>query len=195
MRISRIHLSLIASLMLGLTTSLQAADPVLVQFETTAGAFIVQLDPERAPLSVANFLKYVDEGFYTGTIFHRVVNGFVIQGGGFTKDLKLKPPHPGIPNESGNGLSNRRGTIAMARTGEPHSGDAQFYINLADNIPLDPKPTRWGYAVFGEVIQGMEVIDDIGHRLTGIQGGMSDVPVEPATIQKASLLKPPSVAR
>jgi peptidyl-prolyl cis-trans isomerase A (cyclophilin A) len=192
MRNSRIQLSLIASLLLGFAGSLPAADPVLVQFETSAGSFIVQLDLERAPLSVENFLKYVDEGFYAGTIFHRVVNGFVIQGGGFTRDLKLKEPHPGVPNESGNGLSNRRGTIAMARTGEPHSGDSQFYINLADNVPLDPKPTRWGYAVFGEVIQGMEVIDDIGHRLTSVQGGMSDVPVEAVIIQKASFLKPPA---
>jgi cyclophilin family peptidyl-prolyl cis-trans isomerase len=192
MRISGIHLPLFASLLLGYAGSLQAADPMLVQFETSAGSFLVQLDRERAPLSVENFLKYVNEGFYTGTIFHRVVSGFVIQGGGFTGDLKLKPPHPGVPNESGNGLSNRRGTIAMARTGEPHSGDSQFYINLADNVPLDPKPTRWGYAVFGEVIQGMEVVDDIGHRLTGVQGGMSDVPVEAVIIQKASFLKPPA---
>jgi cyclophilin family peptidyl-prolyl cis-trans isomerase len=192
MRNSRIQLSLIASLLLGFAGCLQAADPVLVQFETSAGSFIVQLDPERAPLSVENFLKYVDEGFYAGTIFHRVVSGFVVQGGGYNRDLKLKAPHPGVPNESGNGLSNRRGTIAMARTGTPHSGDSQFYINLADNVPLDPKPTRWGYAVFGEVIQGMEVIDDIGHRLTSVQGGMSDVPVEAVTIQKASFLKPPA---
>jgi cyclophilin family peptidyl-prolyl cis-trans isomerase len=192
MRISKICLPLIASLMLGLGTGAQAADPVLVQLETSAGAFIVQLDPERAPLSVANFLKYVNEGFYTNTIFHRVVNGFVIQGGGFTRDLNLKAPHPGVANESGNGLSNRRGTIAMARSGEPHSGDSQFYINLADNLSLDPKPTRWGYAVFGEVIQGMDVIDDIGHRLTSVQSEMSDVPVEPVTIQKVSLLKPPA---
>lgn len=192
MRNPRIQLSLIVCLLLGMTTSLQAADPVLVQFETSAGAFIVQLDPERAPLSVENFLKYVDEDFYAGTIFHRVVSGFVIQGGGFTSDLKIKEPHPGVPNESGNGLSNRRGTIAMARTNAPHSGDSQFYINLADNVSLDPKPTRWGYAVFGEVIQGMEVIDDIGHRLTGVKGGMSDVPVEAVIIQKASFLKPPA---
>lgn len=192
MRISRVCLPLIASLILNLGAGAQAADPVLVQFETSAGAFIVQLDPERAPLSVDNFLKYVDEGFYSGTIFHRVVNGFVIQGGGFTPDLNLKDAHPGVPNEAGNGLSNRRGTIAMARTGEPHSGDSQFYINLADNISLDPKPTRWGYAVFGEVIQGMDVVDDIGHRLTGVKGGMSDVPAETVVIQKASLLKPPA---
>lgn len=192
MRISKICLPLITSLMLGLATGVQAADPVLVQFETSAGAFIVQLDPERAPLSVDNFLKYVNEGFYTNTIFHRVVNGFVIQGGGFTRDLKLKEAHPGVPNESGNGLSNRRGTIAMARTGEPHSGDSQFYINLADNFALDPKPTRWGYAVFGEVVQGMDVVDDMGHRLTGVQNEMSDVPVEPVIIQKATLLKPPA---
>ena len=192
MRISKTCLSLIASLMLGLGSGAQAADPVLVQFETSAGAFIVQLDPERAPLTVDNFLKYVNEGFYAGTVFHRVVNGFVIQGGGYTPDLQLKAAHPGVPNESGNGLSNRRGTIALARTGDPHSGDAQFYINLADNPPLDPKPTRWGYAVFGEVVQGMDVVDDIGHRLTGVKDGMSDVPAEPVVIQKASLLKPPA---
>lgn len=192
MRHCRVHLSLIASLLLGLSPGLQAADPVLVQFETSAGAFIVQLDPERAPLSVENFLRYVNEGFYTGTVFHRVVSGFVIQGGGYTRDLQLKPPQPGVPNEAGNGLSNRRGTIAMARTGAPHSADSQFYINLADNVALDPKPTRWGYAVFGEVIQGMEVIDDIGHRLTGVKDGMADVPVEAVIIQKASHLKPPA---
>jgi peptidyl-prolyl cis-trans isomerase A (cyclophilin A)/peptidyl-prolyl cis-trans isomerase B (cyclophilin B) len=192
MRKSGFLVALIAAFLLGTTGSLQAADPVLVQFETSAGAFIVQLDPERAPLTVENFLKYVNEGFYSGTIFHRVVSGFVVQGGGYTRDLKLKAPRPGVPNESGNGLGNRRGTIAMARTGDPHSADSQFYINLADNVPLDPKPTRWGYAVFGEVIQGMEVIDDIGHRLTGVQAGMSDVPVEVVIIQKASFLKPPA---
>jgi len=162
-----------------------------VKVETSAGDFVVALDEGRAPLSVANFLKYVHDGFYDGTIFHRVVNGFVIQGGGYTPDLALKPPGPALVNESGNGLSNRRGTIAMARTGEPHSADAQFYVNLADNLALDPKPTRWGYAVFGEVIQGMEIVDEIGHRATGSKSGMQDVPVEPVVIRKMSVLKIP----
>src|SRR5690606_21177518 len=101
----------------------------------------------RAPITVTNFLEYVGSGFYAGTIFHRVVDGFVVQGGGYTGELELKPVRQTIPNESGNGLSNRRGTVAMARTADAHSADAQFYINLADNVGLDPKPTRWGYAV------------------------------------------------
>ena len=143
---------------------------------------------------MANFLGYVDSGFYDGTVFHRVVSGFVIQGGGYTADMTLKPPRPPVVNEAGNGLSNRRGTVAMARTGEPHSGDAQFYVNLADNLALDPKPTRWGYAVFGEVVQGIEIVDEIGHRPTGAKAGMQDVPLEPVVIRKVSVLKTP-VAR
>ncbi|MEZ5566208.1 MAG: peptidylprolyl isomerase [Gammaproteobacteria bacterium] len=166
------------------------ADATRVKFETSAGDFVVQLDESRAPLTVANFLQYVKDGFYAGTTFHRVVNGFVIQGGGFTPELKLKPAQPPVPNESGNGLSNRRGTIAMARTGDPHSADAQFYINLADNLELDPKATRWGYAVFGEVVQGMDVVDEIGHRPTGRQGDMQDVPLKPVVIENASVLAP-----
>ena len=142
------------------------ADYPKVRIETSAGAFVVQLDDERAPLTVANFLQYVDSGFYTDTIFHRVVGGFVIQGGGYTADLKPKETGESIPNESGNGLSNRRLTIAMARSSDPHTADSQFYINLADNTPLDPKPTRWGYTVFGKVISGEQVIDDIGYRAT-----------------------------
>ena len=166
-----------------------AADLPQIKVETSAGNFVLELDDSRAPLSVANFLQYVADGFYAGTVFHRVVNGFVIQGGGFTPDLKLKPPKPAVPNESGNGLSNRRGTVAMARTGEPHSADAQFYINLADNLALDPKPTRWGYTVFGQVIEGLDIVDEIGHRSTGTRDGMQDVPVEPVVIRKVSVLK------
>ena len=138
--------------------------------ETTAGSITVELNPNRAPLSVKNFLEYVESGFYEGTIFHRVVGGFVIQGGGYTADLKLKPTRPNIPNEAGNGLSNLRGTVAMARTGDPHSADSQFFINLVNNDRLDPMPTRWGYAVFGEVVEGMDVVDDIGYRATGPAG-------------------------
>lgn len=167
------------------------AEPTQVKVETSAGDFVLQLDESRAPLTVANFLQYVNDGFYVGTIFHRVVNGFVIQGGGFTPDLVQKPPRSTVVNESGNGLSNRRGSVAMARTAEPHSADSQFYVNLADNLALDSKPTRWGYAVFGEVIQGLEIVDEIGHRVTGSKGGMQDVPEEPVVIKKISVVRIP----
>ncbi len=174
------------------TTSTSAAGTARVRIETSAGNIVVQLEPERAPLSVANFLRYAREGFYEGTIFHRVVSGFVIQGGGYDEQLALRSPRPGIPNESGNGLVNRRGTIAMARTAEPHSADAQFYINLADNLVLDPKPTRWGYAVFGEVVEGLEVVDEIGHQATAARGEMPDVPVKPVVIRKVVVLSGPA---
>jgi cyclophilin family peptidyl-prolyl cis-trans isomerase len=164
-----------------------AADPQ-VEVETSAGRFVIQLDPGRAPLTVANFLAYVAAGHYDGLLFHRVVDGFVIQGGGYTPELKLKAVTRTVPNESGNGLSNRRGTVAMARTNDPHSADSQFYVNLADNVTLDPKPTRWGYAVFGQVVQGMEVVDDIGHRPTASRDGMNDVPVQPVVIRRVRLL-------
>lgn len=183
-----LSLSLAALAFLG---QAHGAGPTQVKVETSAGDFVLQLDEARAPLTVANFLQYVNEGFYDGTIFHRVVNGFVIQGGGYTQDMAPKTPRPGVANESGNGLTNRRGSLAMARTGEPHSGDSQFYINLADNLALDPKPTRWGYAVFGEVIQGLEVVDEIGHMATGSKAGMQDVPVEPVVIRKVTVLKTP----
>ena len=165
-----------------------AAEAPRVRIETSAGAFVVELDQERAPLTVRNFLQYATGGYYENTIFHRVVNGFVIQGGGYAQDLVAKPARPPIPNESGNGLPNHRGTIAMARTADPHSADAQFYINLADNVTLDPKPTRWGYAVFGRVVEGLNVVDDIGHRATTVKGGMQDVPVEPVVIQRVAVI-------
>lgn len=187
-------LALLALGTVGVLGPAQGAEPTQVKVETSAGNFVMELDGIRAPLTVANFLKYANEGFYDGTIFHRVVNGFVIQGGGYTPDMTLKPPRAGLANESGNGLTNRRGSVAMARTAEPHSADSQFYVNLADNLALDPKPTRWGYAVFGEVIQGMEVVDEIGHRATGNKAGMQDVPVEPVVIRKVTVLKTP-VAR
>ena len=155
-----------------------------VLIETTAGSMTVELNPARAPLTVKNFLEYADNGFYEGTIFHRVVASFVIQGGGYTTDFKLKTTRPNIPNESGNGLRNLRGTIAMARAGDPHSADSQFFINLANTDRLDPMPTRWGYAVFGEIVEGMDVVDDIGYRATG----PDDVPAVPVIIEKISLL-------
>lgn len=160
-----------------------------VLIETTAGSMTVELNPARAPLTVKNFLEYADNGFYEGTIFHRVVASFVIQGGGYTTDFKLKTPRPNIPNESGNGLRNLRGTIAMARAGDPHSADSQFFINLANTDRLDPMPTRWGYAVFGEIVEGMDVVDDIGYRTTGPAGPFSsNVPAVPVIIEKISLL-------
>jgi len=163
-----------------------------VRFETTAGDFVVELDADRSPITVKNFLYYVESGFYEGTIFHRVVADFVIQGGGYTADLKDKPAGDAIPNESGNGLSNRRMTIAMARTGTPHSADSQFYINLAENTPLDPKPTRWGYAVFGTVIDGMDAIDDISYRPLSPEGSFEHLPAVPVIIEKAVIVTQPT---
>ncbi len=159
-----------------------------VRIETTAGSFTVELDEGRAPLTVANFIQYVRDGFYEGTIFHRVMDGFVIQGGGYTPDLEAKPTRPPIPNESGNGLQNRRLSIAMARTNDPHSADSQFYINLQDNTTLDPIPTRWGYAVFGQVIEGFDVVDDIGHRATSPKGNFQNLPAAPVIIERTVLV-------
>ncbi len=183
------HRAWLAALLVGIGLSSQSrAETTRVRIETSVGNIVVKLEAERAPLTVNNFLKYARDGFYEGTIFHRVVNGFVIQGGGFNKDISLKPTRPGIPNESGNGLSNRRGTVAMARTGEPHSADAQFYVNLADNLVLDPKPTRWGFTVFGEVVEGLDVVDEIGHRATTTRGELQDLPLDPVVINKVVVL-------
>ena len=169
------------------TTTVTAAPRVRVH--TNAGDFVIELDRGRAPLTVDVFLKYVKQDFYSGVIFHRVVQGFVAQAGGYTADFTQKATTGTVINESGNGLSNLRGTVGFARTNEPHSGTSQFYINLADNIDLNPRPTRWGYAVFGKVVEGMEVVDDIGHRPTA-GGGPFDrsVPVEPITIERIELL-------
>lgn len=190
MRMQRPLTALLASALaaFGATGAASAAEFPQVRFVTNAGSFVVQLDDSRAPLTVANFLQYVNDGFYTGTIFHRVVDGFVVQGGGFGEDLQPRTTREKVPNEAGNGLSNRRGTIAMARTAEPHSADSQFYLNLNDNAMLDPLPTRWGYAVFGEVIAGMNVVDDIGHRATTIRGEFRELPVIPVMIERAEVL-------
>lgn len=179
---------------LWLTSSLALADATLpnfprVEIETSLGSFVVELDARRAPLTARNFLGHVASGHYEGTVFHRVVQGFVIQGGGYTTDFELKPTSHMVANEAGNGLSNRRGTIAMARTNDPHSADTQFYVNLVDNASLDPNPSRWGYAVFGTVISGMEVVDAIGHVATGAAGPFDrDVPQAPVVIREARLL-------
>jgi cyclophilin family peptidyl-prolyl cis-trans isomerase len=161
-----------------------------VRVTTNMGDFVIELIPDRAPLTVANFLRYVKEGYYSGTLFHRVVANFVIQGGGHSaSDLKLKPVHDSVNNESGNGLQNKRGMVGLARGESPHSGNAQFYVNLVDNPDLDPLPTRWGYAVFGRVVQGMDVVDRIGVTPTGASGPFkSDTPLKPVIIEKVELI-------
>nr|WP_320135792.1 peptidylprolyl isomerase [uncultured Amphritea sp.] len=161
-------------------------NPVVVM-TTSAGVIELELMPEQAPLTVANFLRYVDSGFFTDTIFHRVIDNFMIQGGGFSADLERKDTLPPVRNESANGLPNMRGTIAMARTNDPDSATSQFFINLKNNDFLNAKGPRPGYAVFGKVINGMDIITQIGHVQTGRQGPYSDVPVEPIVIQNMAL--------
>ena len=166
--------------------------PVDVQVVTSMGNFTIQLLPERAPLTVAQFLKYVDQGHYSGTLFHRVIPNFVIQGGGFDATYKLKDAPAKVANESGNGLTNQRGTVGLARSGEPHSGDCQFYVNLFDNAALDPNQTRWGYAVFGKIVQGMEVVDRIGNVATGSRGPFrEDAPLQPVVIERIERVAAP----
>lgn len=160
-----------------------------VLIETSMGDIVIELNHDRAPLTVENFVRFVAEGYYDGTIFHRVDPTFLIQGGSLLPDLTRKPTERTVPNESGNGLSNRRGTIGMARDPEPHSAAAEFYFNLVDNIALDPRPSRWGYAVFGEVVEGLEVLDTMAGVATGAAGEFDrDVPVRPIVIEKISLI-------
>jgi peptidyl-prolyl cis-trans isomerase A (cyclophilin A) len=169
-----------------------AAGSPQVQVVTSMGNFTIELNAERAPLTVAHFLKYVDQGHYTGTVFHRVVANFVIQGGGFDADNKLKPAPTKVVNESGNGLTNQRATVGMARSSEPHGSDAQFYVNLYDNEALDPNKTRWGYAVFGRVVQGMDVVDRIGNVATGARGPFKeDSPLKPVIIERIERVASP----
>jgi cyclophilin family peptidyl-prolyl cis-trans isomerase len=177
--------------LLGLLLSLQAgaASVERVRVTTNFGAFIIEMQRDRAPLTVENFLGYVRTGYYTNTLFHRVISNFVIQGGGVGPDYKAKPTQKPIPNEAGNGLKNLRGTVGLARASGPHSGDCQFYVNVADNADLDPLPTRWGYAVFGRVIEGMEVVDRISVSPTGPMGPFKqDAPLQPVVIQKIELM-------
>jgi peptidyl-prolyl cis-trans isomerase A (cyclophilin A)/peptidyl-prolyl cis-trans isomerase B (cyclophilin B) len=172
-----------------------AAEPERVRVVTNQGTFVVQLERDRAPLTVENFLSYVRAGHYTNTLFHRVIANFVIQGGGVSPDFKAKPVNKPIANEAGNGLKNLRGTVGLARASGPHTGDCQFYVNIADNADLDPLPTRWGYAVFGRVVEGMDVIDRISVAPTGPMGPFkSDAPVEPIVIEKIELVAAAAVA-
>jgi peptidyl-prolyl cis-trans isomerase A (cyclophilin A) len=190
----RTRIALLAGVLLSalLSGSAAAADeqPTQVKVTTNMGDFVIEVRSDRAPLTAANFLRYVREGFYTNTVFHRVIANFVIQGGGHdATTLQLKPTHESVFNESGNGLQNKRGTVGMARADPPHSGNAQFYVNLVDNPDLDPVPTRWGYTVFGRVVQGMDVIDRIGETPTGATGPFkSDAPLKPVIIQKMEII-------
>jgi cyclophilin family peptidyl-prolyl cis-trans isomerase len=176
---------LAATLATGATAGAQGNPQVTL--ETNKGVILIELYPDKAPKSVANFLEYVRSGFYAGTVFHRVIDGFMIQGGGFTEDLKKKDTRAPVENESENGLSNARGTIAMARTSDPDSATAQFYINSVDNEGLDSGKTAdgWGYTVFGKVIEGMEVVDEISKVQTHLKNGMQNVPREPVVILSA----------
>ncbi len=164
------------------------AAPTKVRLETNLGVIVIALDSQAAPKTVDNFLAYVRDGFYNGTIFHRVIRGFMIQGGGFTETMQQKATQAPIPNEADNGLKNLRGTVAMARTSDPHSATAQFFINTVDNAPLDftGKDGRgWGYCVFGRVVEGMDVVDAIEKEPTTFRGGAGDVPVRTVIIKKA----------
>ena len=161
-----------------------------VTMETSVGTITLELDGEKSPKTVANFVKYADDGFYDGTIFHRVIDGFMIQGGGFTRDLNQKQTREAIPNEAANGLKNRRGTIAMARTMVPDSATSQFFINLVDNDFLDFRsetPQGYGYAVFGEVTDGMDVVDAIAKVKTGFAGPHQNVPEEAVVIRRVTV--------
>ena len=161
-----------------------------VQFQTSAGDFVIELNAEKAPKTVENFLQYVNDKHYEGTVFHRVIDGFMVQGGGFTLAMAQKPTRGPIPLEAANGLRNDRGTIAMARSGNPNSATAQFFVNVVDNPGLNaPQPDGFGYAVFGKVSSGMETIDKIRALPTGNKSGMQNVPLTPITINFVRILK------
>ena len=155
----------------------------MIRFETTLGDFTIEFFEKEAPLSVANFLRYIDDGFFDGTIFHRIVPGFVIQGGGFTEDMTQKRTQPPVKNEADNGLKNQRGTLSMARTNDINSATSQFFVNLKDNDFLDHSRANFGYAVFARVTDGMDVVDKIAAVKTGRQRGFDDVPVAPVTMK------------
>jgi peptidyl-prolyl cis-trans isomerase B (cyclophilin B) len=174
----------------GATAQAQTEAP-RVQLDTSKGIIVIELNPQAAPKTTANFLAYVQSGFYANTIFHRVIKGFMIQGGGFTADMRQKSTQPSIVNEADNGLKNSVGTIAMARTNDPHSATAQFFINTAENTFLDYKGKNardWGYCVFGRVIQGLEVARAIEAVPTTMRSGNRDVPAELVIIKSATLL-------
>jgi cyclophilin family peptidyl-prolyl cis-trans isomerase len=180
------------SLMLALITVFSNplwAEPIDVLLQTNQGDIRLALDKDKAPITVENFVTYANQGFYDGTIFHRVIQGFMIQGGGYTPEMQKKATRDPIRNEANNGLKNKRGNIAMARTPPPHTATAQFFINLKDNGFLDHKDeANWGYAVFGKVTEGMGVVDRIAEQPTGVKHRMRDVPLSPVIIEKVTVL-------
>jgi cyclophilin family peptidyl-prolyl cis-trans isomerase len=171
---------------------LSAQDNPQAMIHTSLGDIQLELYADKAPISVENFINYARSGFYDGTIFHRVIGGFMIQGGGFTSDMQKKDVSEPIQNEAGNGVSNMRGTVSMARTNDPHSATAQFFVNVQNNTNLDfsggTNSRNWGYAVFGRVISGMDVVDEIRFVATETQGRFSDVPIEPVTIDSVEII-------
>ena len=190
MRLGNLSRIALAAALVAPATGLEGADNPLVVIETSLGNITVEVYPDRAPKSVENFLGYVKDGFYDGTVFHRVIRGFMIQGGGLTADLERKPPRAPVENEAANGLKNQRGTVAMARTAEIHSATSQFFINTADNGALDHKgggARDYGYCIFGKVTEGMDVVDKIEKVETGEKSGYQNVPVEPVVIKSARL--------
>lgn len=172
------------------SATLFAANPIVIM-ETNLGPIEIELNPEQAPITVENFVDYTNKGFYDGTIFHRVIPGFMAQGGGFEADMSQKPTSAPIKNESNNGLKNKRGTIAMARTSAPNSATSQFFINLVDNDFLNGASSKPGYTVFGEVINGMEIVDKMAKIPTGRSGYHGDVPNETITIKSVTLKPAP----
>jgi len=182
----RVFMSIAAAVMTLLVAGAAVAAGPKVKVETSKGAFVIELYPDKAPISVKNFLEYVDSKFYDGTIFHRVIKGFMVQGGGFTPDMKQKDTRPPIKLEAGNGLSNTKGMVAMARTMVQDSATAQFFVNHVDNARLDNY--GGGYAVFGKVVEGMEVVEAIANVRTGQKNGMGDVPEETVTIKSVRKL-------
>jgi peptidyl-prolyl cis-trans isomerase B (cyclophilin B) len=193
-RVRFVVAALVAPLLIAVAASSMAQEKApRVRLETTMGNIVLELDPAHAPVTVENFVTYVVDGFYDGTIFHRVIGNFMIQGGGYTDDFSRKQTRPPIKNEADNGLKNVRGSIAMARTRDPHSASAQFFINVVDNASLDhtaPDARGWGYAVFGRVAEGMDVVDKIRNQATGVQAGFRDVPKKTITITRAVVEAP-----
>ena len=184
----RAFIGLVVAGVWGLPAYAQAATSV--QFQTSVGDFVIELNAEKAPKTVENFLQYVNDKHYEGTIFHRVIDGFMVQGGGFSASMAQKPTRGPIALEAANGLRNDRGTIAMARSGNPNSATSQFFINVVDNAGLNaPQPDGFGYAVFGKVSSGMETIDKIRTLPTGTKAGMQNVPLTPITINSVRILK------
>ena len=186
----KIRIALVTITLMTITTT--AFGGPMVKLQTNMGDIVIELNQEKAPKSAENFLGYVKDGFYNGTIFHRVIDGFMVQGGGFTQSMEKKGTKAPIQNEADNGLKNDKGTIAMARTGEPHSATAQFFINVVNNDFLNFRsktPRGWGYAVFGKVVQGMDVVDKIRKIPTGPQNPFpKDVPQSPVIIESASVM-------